>query len=179
MQFDEVLEAFTAYFERERIRYAVIGGLAVHAWGGSRLTRDVDFVADRSERERIVTFAESLGYETLQSTEAFSNHVHADPKMGRVDLLYVSRETADKLFPAATKKTVVGDIEAPVASPEHIAMMKALAMKNFPHRALFEGEDVRLLLDVPGVDRQAVRDYFERLGLLDIYDAIEKSRTAR
>jgi hypothetical protein len=98
MQFDEVLEAFMAFFEREGIRYAVIGGLAVHAWGGSRLTRDVDLVADRSERARIVSFAESLGYETLQSTEAFSNHVNADPKIGRGDLLYVKTQTIDKLL---------------------------------------------------------------------------------
>jgi len=62
----------------------------------------------------------------------------------------------------------------PVASPEHLAMMKALAMKNFPHRALYEGEDVRTLLLVPGVDREAVRDYFERHGLLELFDAIEK-----
>ncbi len=39
-----------------------------------------------------------------------------------------------------------------------------------------EGEDIRTLLDVPGVDREAVRDYFERHGLLELYDAIEKSR---
>jgi hypothetical protein len=104
MQFDEVLEAFTAFFERERIRYAVIGGLAVHAWGGSRLTRDVDLVAERSDQARIISFAESLGYETLQSTEAFSSHVHSDPKMGRVDLLCVNRETADKLLSAMPSK---------------------------------------------------------------------------
>jgi hypothetical protein len=63
----------------------------------------------------------------------------------------------------------------PVASPEHLAMMKAVAMKSFPHRALYEGEDVRTLLKVPGVDREAVRDYFARHGLLELFDAIEKA----
>ena len=62
----------------------------------------------------------------------------------------------------------------PVASPEHLAMMKAQAMKNFPHRALYEGEDVRILLQVPGIDRDAVRDYFDRHGLLELFCAIEK-----
>jgi hypothetical protein len=55
-------------------------------------------------------------------------------------------------------------------------MMKAMAMKNFPHRALFEGEDVRQLMSVPGVDREAVRDYYRRNGLLELFDAIEKAR---
>jgi hypothetical protein len=53
--------------------------------------------------------------------------------------------------------------------------MKAIAMKNFPHRALYEGEDIRTLLDVPGVDKAAVRDYFERHGLLGLFDAIDKA----
>jgi hypothetical protein len=51
-----------------------------------------------------------------------------------------------------------------------------MAMKNFPHRALFEGEDVRALLNVPCVDRAAIREYFASHGLLDLYDAIEKAR---
>jgi hypothetical protein len=55
-------------------------------------------------------------------------------------------------------------------------MMKAMAMKNRPHRALFEGEDVRALLNVPCVDRAAIREYFASHGLLDLYDAIEKAR---
>jgi hypothetical protein len=63
-----------------------------------------------------------------------------------------------------------------VASAEHLAMMKAMAMKNSPHRALFEGEDVRVLLNVPGMDQKAVRDYYERHGLLDLYDAIARAR---
>jgi methylmalonyl-CoA mutase cobalamin-binding subunit len=66
--------------------------------------------------------------------------------------------------------------DLPVASPEHLAMMKALSMKNNPHRALYEGEDVRVLLNVPGVDRHAVREYFRRQGLLELFDAIDKAR---
>jgi len=42
--------------------------------------------------------------------------------------------------------------------------------------ALFEGDDVRVLLDVPGVNREAVRDYFAQHGLLELFDAIDKTR---
>ena len=175
MQFDEVLRTFAEFFEREGIRYALVGGLAVHAWGGSRTTKDVDFLLARSDQKRVVTFAETRGYETLQVSPAFSNHAHADSRLGRVDFLYVSNETAEQIFASSTRKKVIGDETVPVASPEHLAMMKALAMKNFPHRALFEGEDIRVLLSVPGVDHEAVREYFGRHGLLDLYDAIEKA----
>lgn len=176
MRFDEVLRTFARFFEREGIRYALIGGLAMQAWGRSRLTKDIDFAVDSSVRGRLIAFAESLGYETLYVSEGYSNHVHTDEQWGRVDFMYLSGDTAEKIFAAAQAKTVVGDEAAPVASAEHLAMMKAVAMKNFPHRALFEGEDVRLLMNAPGVDREAIRDYFERHGLLDLYDAIDRAR---
>jgi hypothetical protein len=32
-----------------------------------------------------------------------------------------------------------------------------------------------VLLELPGVDRVAIRDHFERQGLLELFDAIEKA----
>jgi hypothetical protein len=176
MQFDAVLRTFGDFFEKEGIRYVVIGGLAVYAWGRLRPTKDADFAVDHSNQERVVAFVESLGYETLHVSVSFSNHVHAEDKLGRVDFMYLDPATAEKVFGAAVSKVILDGVESPVASPEHLAMMKALAMKNFPHRILFEGEDVRTLLKVPGVDRDAVRDYFRRHGLLELFDAINKTR---
>jgi hypothetical protein len=175
VKFDEVLRTFGERFEREGVRYVLIGGLAMQAWGRSRLTKDIDFAVDAVARDRVISFAESLGYETLHVSEGYSNHAHPDPAWGRVDFMYLYGDTARKIFAAASPKPVVGDAAAPVASAEHLAMMKAVAMKNDPHRALFEGEDVRILMKAPGVDRKAIRDYFERQGLLGLYDAIERA----
>jgi hypothetical protein len=176
VQFDRVLTTFAGFFERERIRYALIGGLAVHAWGRVRPTQDVDFAVDAARSADVRAFADSLGFATRYASEAFSNHEHADADWGSVDIMYLRGRTADAVFAAATPKALVEGHPMPVASPEHLAMMKALAMKGFPHRALFEGEDVRTLLKVPGVDREAIRDYFARHGLLELFDAIEKTR---
>lgn len=123
-----------------------------------------------------MAFAESLGFTTRYASEAFSNHEHPDPDWGSVDFMYLRGRTAESVFAAASRKALVEGHPMPVASPEHLAMMKAVAMKSFPHRALYEGEDVRTLLKVPGVDREAVRDYFARHGLLELFDAIEKTR---
>lgn len=176
MQFDRVLSTFAAFFEREKIRYALIGGLAVHAWGRSRPTHDADFAVDGSSSTPVIAFAASLGFMTRYTSSAFSNHEHTDPDWGHVDFMYLNGPTADAVFSAVSLKEIVPGRPIPVASPEHLAMMKALAMKNFPHRALYEGEDIRTLLEVPGIDRQAVRDYFARHDLLDLFDAIEKLR---
>jgi hypothetical protein len=175
MRFDVVLRTFGEFFDREAIRYAVIGGLAIQAWGGSRFTKDADLVVDRESRDRVIAFAESIGYESLAVFESFSNHLNPVDDLGRIDFMYVSGETARKIFSSIERMIVVGDVEAPVVRPEHLAMMKAMSMKNRPMRALYEGEDVRTLLKVPGVDRNEIREYFGRHGLLELFDAIEKA----
>ena len=52
--------------------------------------------------------------------------------------------------------------------------MKAVAIKWNPRRAFRDMSDIGLLLRVPGVDRAFIRDYFERKGMLDVFDEIEK-----
>jgi hypothetical protein len=175
MQFDVVLRTFSELFAREGIRYAVIGGLAMQAWGSSRFTKDADLVVDAANRDRVIAWMESLGYETLHVSMGYSNHTHTSEHFGRVDFMYASGDTAERIFAAATEKPVIGDCVLPVASAEHLAMMKAIAMKNAPRRALYEGEDVRHLLKLPGVDRAAIRDYYARQGLLELFDAIAKA----
>lgn len=175
MRFDEVLHTFSAFFERESIRFAIIGGLALQAWGHSRFTRDVDMVVPRSARDRVVAFAESLGFETLHVSEGYSNHLHPDRDRGRVDFMYVDEATAEKLFASAVEKTIVGDQTAPVPAPEHLLAMKAIAMKNASDRVMIDAPDVQFLLKLPGVDRTAARDFFARHGLLELFDAIERN----
>ncbi|MCU1347957.1 MAG: hypothetical protein JWO56_987, partial [Acidobacteria bacterium] len=176
MQFDAVLRTFSELFEREGIRYAVVGGLAMQAWGHSRFTKDVDIAVARSNRQRVLEIAASLGYEAFFVSAGFSNHDHTDPAFGRLDFMYLDDATASRLFDASERKPIVGDVDAPVASPEHLAMMKGLAMRENGTRVLYEGEDVRHLLSLPGIDRAAVRDYFVKIGMLDLFDVIEKAR---
>lgn len=71
MQFDQVLRTFADFFEREGIRYAVAGGAALVAWGHTRPTHDVDFAVDGNERERVIAYAEVLGYETTFASEGY------------------------------------------------------------------------------------------------------------
>ena len=175
VKFDEVLRTFSTFFTERNIPFAVIGGLAMQAWGSSRFTKDVDLVVPRAVQPTVLEFAESLGYETLYSSDSHSNHHSTDPKLGRVDFMYVSGRTADALFTSAEERRIVGDVSLPVPRPEYLAMMKGLAMKAVPQRALYEGEDIRLLLSVPGVDRTVVREYFRQHDMLDLYDAIART----
>jgi len=143
----------------------------MNAWGSGRTTQDADFVVELSNRERVIEFAESAGYETIHISDGYSNHVRGSD---RVDFMYVDAATANQLFTAAEHRVVVGDISVPVARPEHLAAMKAIAIKWAPRRAYRDISDVLFLLRLPGVDREFIREYFTRKGLLEIFDDIEK-----
>jgi hypothetical protein len=174
MQFDQVLRTWSAWFLREGIRFAVAGGLAIHAWGRSRTTQDIDFAIDANARDRAIAFAESIGYVTLHVSEGYSNHDHPDHALGRVDLMYLYGDTADRVFADAILRLVAGDTQAPVPKPEHLIAMKVQAIRNAPRRVSIDVPDIEYLLTLPNIDREAVRDYFQRAGLLRILDVLEK-----
>jgi hypothetical protein len=176
MQFTRVLTTFAEFFERDRIRWAIAGGVAVAAWGYERGTQDMDFVVSGEDRDKVVAFAESIGYETIHSSESFSNHLHPTEAFGRVDVIYVNGHTAEDMFAAATKRVAAGDVIAPVISPEHITMMKAFAIKTDPTRRYRDGRDIEFLLTLQGINREAVRNYFARFGLLEFFDDIDPAR---
>lgn len=175
MNYFKVLAALDDYFAREGARYAVAGAFALHAYGLTRATADLDLVADAPAQGGVVAFLEGLGYETLHLSAGYSNHVHPVGAMGRVDLVYVDGATADHLFAGSKRLLSLQGRSFPVPRPEHLAAMKAFAVKNAPERALQDLADVANLLALPAVDREEVRGYFEKYGLRKLYSEIEEA----
>lgn len=112
--------------------------------------------------------------ETLYAGAGFSNHLHSDPEWGRVDFVYSEQGTVEKLQAESKLRVRVGDHRIPVPSAEHLIAMKVLAMKNEPRRTLSEMSDVQYLMSLAETDLNAVRDYFEKYGLLERYDEIRE-----
>lgn len=63
--FKEHFKILTEFFDREHLDYAVIGAFALHAYGYTRATTDVDFITRVECQDKIVQYLESLGFETL------------------------------------------------------------------------------------------------------------------
>jgi hypothetical protein len=91
-----------------------------------------------------------------------------------VDFVYVGAETATKLFGATIDHEISAGRSIPVPRPEHLIAMKVLAMKNDPQRTLREMADIQVLMSRPEVDRQEIRRYFERHGLLERYVELDQ-----
>lgn len=174
MDLGRVLDTVAAFLDGQQRRYAIAGALALHAYGLTRATQDLDIVVEREAQPALLGFMEGLGYETLYVSDGYSNHAHADAALGRVDFIYVDEATARVLFAGCTRTAAIGRQSAPVPRAEHLAAMKVHAMKNDPLRMLRDLADVQYLLGVPGVDRDEVRGYFARAGLLERYREIER-----
>lgn len=172
MDFRAALTLVSEFLEREGHSYAVVGAFALQSYGLARATQDLDFVTEVTAQEKLVPFLEAQGYETLHVSTGYSNHLHPDPAKGGLDFVYVDRETGRKLFAGCEVRAVGTGARLPVPRPEHLAAMKALAMKNDPERSLQEMADVRFLLSLPGVDRDEVEEYFQRHGLGQRFDEI-------
>jgi hypothetical protein len=165
VDFARELEELRGFLAQRGFRCAVIGGVALAAYGHPRLTLDLDVVTEAGAQEALVPFMESRGFVTLHRSSGYSNHRHPERSRGRVDVMYVRGDTADRLFEAVRERAGPGGRSIPIPSPEHLIAMKVHAMKNAPDRMWQDLADVGYLLRLEEVDRETVRGYFERAGL--------------
>jgi hypothetical protein len=173
VDFAAALRLVVETLEQRSVPVAVVGGLALHAFGVGRATIDVDVVTLRKAQEGLIAFLESRGYETLHRSTGYSNHLSSEPH-GRIDVVYVDEATAARLFAGATRREILPGVFALVPRAEHLIAMKVRAMANDPRRRIQDLADIQRLLELPEVDRAEARGYFERLGLEHWYDEIAR-----
>ena len=76
MNFERVLEALLAEFDRRRIRYAAIGGFALGVLGYPRTTIDLDFLVHKDDLSKVHDLLTDLGYQRVVHTENVSQYRH-------------------------------------------------------------------------------------------------------
>jgi hypothetical protein len=173
MDVPRVLELVRPFFESLSEPYALVGGLALLAYGAPRATFDVDLLAHRRTQDDLVRFLEARGFTTLGIQPGFSNHQHSEPALGRVDVIYVSGTTAEALFAGCSQRAITPALEAPVPRPEHLVAMKAQAFAK-DHGRYSDLADLQFLLALPGLDAQEARGYFEAAGLTEYFDRLNR-----
>lgn len=173
MKFGDVFRLLIDFFEKARTDYALIGAFALMAYGYVRATQDVDFLVRSEDQVNIIHYLESsLGYETVYRSSGYSNHLHRLAGLGRVDFVYVKGATADSIFRDTRRLLILDDLMLPVVKPEHLVALKVFAIRNNPDRALREMADIKELINLPGLDAEEVRRYFEKYGQMERYHEI-------
>ena len=160
------------WLETQQIPFAISGGLALHAFGSSRFTADVDLIVPSAFQDRVIERMEQEGYETLYRSEGYSNHLHSIADLGRVDFIWVDAVTAEKIM-GSSKRLLVQQVELPIPRPEYLIAMKLQAIRNDPSRRLRDLADIQHLMRLAGIDLEEVRSYFLRYDLLSDYDEVK------
>jgi len=159
-----IFKDIAEFFNREKMDFGIIGAFALYSYGYVRATRDIDFITRHEYQNKVVTYLESIGFETLNRSEAFSNHVHA-LGTARVDMMYVDGKTAQEIFGAVEKRLIFEDLKLPVISPEHLIAMKLFAIQNNPERKLKDLSDIKEITRRTKYNKTTVKDYFKKYGL--------------
>lgn len=169
MNLGEVLRHVGEHLDSQGHPWALVGGHALAAYGKARSTLDLDLLVPGEAQHPLVAFMEALGYETLHRSSGYSNHVHSDPALGRVDFIYVRGDTQREIFEGVREVAGPDGVKVLVPRVEHLIAMKVQAIKNDPKRKFQDLADIAGLLESSGVDRSEVQGFFERAGMLALW----------
>lgn len=171
MSLKDVFAVLSAFFERNKMDYGIIGAFALFSYGYVRATKDIDLITRVKNKGKVISFLESLGFETIFSSNSFSNHVHPVGS-ARVDIMYVKGATADEIFNKTEHRLVFKDLKLPTVSPEHIVAMKLFAIQNNPERKLRDLADIKEIVRLTNCNKETIKEYFRKYNLESYYNDI-------
>ena len=132
MDAERLLTLLRPVLERYGVRWMLAGGFAMAAWGSARSTFDLDLVMGEESRTQVLGALVVEGFEIIFDSEGFTNLLHSEPALGRLDVLWVEGSTRERLFAAAVEKNGPDGQPILVPAPEHLVAMKVKAIKNKP-----------------------------------------------
>lgn len=163
------IKQVVAAFVGAKTTPALIGGLALAAHQVVRATRDVDFLVDADDADRLHDILHALGYRCVHRSEDAANYLRDDEGL---DLLYAHRPVARRLLnEAIERETVMGPLR--VISAEGLIGFKLQALVNNPSR-LRDLEDIRALLRAQNgrLNMSEVREYFAMFNRTEMLDGL-------
>jgi hypothetical protein len=152
-----------------RVRFALIGGLALAPHKVVRATQDVDLLVDAADADTIDRTVTTIGYRCLHRSAEVANYQRDDE---RLDFVYARRPIARRLLTTAIEdETVFGPLR--VVSAEGIVGFKLQALVNDPRRSQ-DREDIKSLLRAnrTTLNLEEVREYFRLFDQESLLDEI-------
>ena len=163
MDFKTVLEILIKNFEKENVRYAVIGGFALGILGVPRATVDLDFLVLKEDLPKIDKIMQANGYECRYRTENVSQYVSPLNIFGEIDFLHAFRKISCRMLENALEKDIFeGKMKIKVLKPEDIIGLKIQAIANDEERASREFLDIEALMSYyrENLDWDLIGEYF-------------------
>lgn len=172
MELETVLKALLAGFERERIRYAVMGGFALALLQAPRDTGDLDFLVPRDDLDRLERLMASLGFERRYASENVSQYRGKDSAWGFVDFFHAFRPISLRMLERAQLRPAFGgSLSVRVLEPEDVIGLKVQGMANNPDRYNKDVADIEALMAAHGtkLDWKRLEEYFSLFRLDQVF----------
>ncbi len=175
MNFEKVLTFLLENFQKYGIRYALMGGFALHAAGYSRATQDIDILILKIDMPKARKLLLSIGYEVLHESEDVVNFKSALKDLGQIDFLLAHRSYTKNMLKRAQECDILkGQFKVKVITPEDIIGLKVQASANDPSRSARDLADIEELLKrhAGKLDLKLLREYFSLFNRQDELDEL-------
>ena len=152
---------------------ALIGGLALASHGVVRATRDIDFLVDADDADRLHDILLGLGYRCVHRSPDAANYLRGEDGF---DALYAHRPMARRLLSEADERqTGFGRLR--VIGAEGLIAFKLQGYVNDPTRVR-DLDDLRALFKANAgqLDMDEVRRYFALFDREDLLEALKDGR---
>ncbi len=162
---------------RRKLRFLVIGGLAVNHYGYTRDTSDLDFIISQKDRAEWMKLLQDFGYLSHNDGGNFIQYNPPAQNAWPVDLMLVQEKTFAPILAASRDADLFGT-KTRVPSLEHLLALKLHALKNTRmSRFLKDFLDVEYLIRINRLDIKSknIRELFEKYGTPDLYEKISRS----
>ncbi len=138
-----ILEIISENLARKNIPFAVIGAMALGAYGLPRYTADVDLLAEGRYQHQILPIMERLGYTCGQKADTFAQFDSEMGVFGYIDFMFVRTESGKEMLRRCVplRDELAGTCH-PVIQPTDYIVLKLMAMANNPDRRLRDEADI-------------------------------------
>jgi|GEM_PF-6747340 hypothetical protein len=168
MSFVAGVNAFTDALEKRGIRYGIIGGIAVFAYGGERTTFDVDFLIHGQERERVKEVAQELKLNVVNENAEvlqLSGPTH-------LDVIFANRPKSQEMLQRVRR---LSTLPFPVVAPEDLVGLKIQGFAGNRSREFTDkGDILTLFQNVPDLDFDRIKEYAEMFGVWKEIEDLKK-----
>ena len=163
--------------QKRKLRFLVIGGLAVNFHGYARDTADLDLLIGRDDRERWLRLFFSLAYSVYRDADTFVQLSPPQAGAWPVGLMLVKEATLEPMLTAGIEVEMYG-VQLLIPTLEHLLALKLHALKHgHLERHSKDFLDVENLVRINKVDLRSerIRQLFLKYGTLELYEKVSRT----
>jgi len=177
VDFKLVFEKLLDFFQKNKVRYGLMGGFALGAQGVARSTVDIDFLVYKDDLDKIHTIMNELGYELKYQSDNVSQYISSLKVFGEVDFIHAFREISVGMLQRAEEKKIFNEtITVKVLRVEDLIGFKVQAMANDESRKAVDLRDIESLMALhsASLDWDAVEKFFSLFGFNALFTELKK-----